>query len=426
MQIIKDFTRYDTKKYKEFLEKHPDWEQDSNILLCKGMTLNPFYCHGKCGSDILVVGNDIPYQYVLPNIRKGYGNMIISDTLDYYYNETKDILLEKGYKIKHIGYKGTDSFNPFKNIDSDYIKYLTQSIFYKYLQIFTDYNNRKENRTEQELNDNICRILFVLIEFIAQFESDNGLLALYNLLKKDYPEIEQELETKSLSLYNKYNYTYIFCQKTLKKLDIYNKLSQVIEPLLESDMKDKLSDNTLELEKFDKENKYVIFINHSPQDLCYDLLDNMIISKIIYTRMSDNCTFDESILPRIHIFFDTDRCQIDGLDAILGCNRGYNMILSILASHITNFNIYNKTVRNDILYEFPISTQIFLGDKNKEDNDYFQYNVNSYRKLLRTKRYPEYYVSEHIPAHIIFTKPSECIVIQKFCSTIYFMEKMFS
>ena len=325
-------------------------------------------------------------HYVKPNILTSNESMIISDTKGSLYDETKDVLISKGFKVYNIDFtnlKKGMGYNPLA-----YIHYDAEDDKYSEKDILSLSNLlvAKSHKDDPFWDDASKQYLKCLISYVLEalpkkeHTLDNVLYYLPKITTDDFSVLLEELEVLNPNSTTILLYNAISNNKNVSKTDACVKatLSTHLDTLCLDDAKDLYrKTDQIDFSALGEE-KTAVFLTVSDTDRSMDKLANAFMTQALQTlcKKADNSPGHRLPVPvRFYLDDFATNLYIPNFDKTVSVIRSREISVSVILQSITQLeSLYGipaaKTIINNC------DRQLYLGGQDIDTATYISKRIN--------------------------------------------------
>lgn len=359
---------------------------------------------GFNNNDIIVGGSGSGKtgSYVIPNIQKAYGNMIVTDTKSQLYRLLGDDLRKQGYQVHVLDFVNPEksmAYNPLRyirKINGEYSQKDIVSLARALLPRKIHNDPYWEERARAVLTFLIAYTLEVLQE---QEHTMRTVTDLFPIFTNNQKKIEATLYKRQDSFaYRKYE-SFKSVQESEKT---WSCICDTVQSCLEAfDFKEMNSifgyhpDNEFVISNLWKK-KEIVFLNVSDTDRYADQLANLFYTQAMQQLCLYADTQEKGRLPYPVRFILDDfaaNAYIEDFDKLISVIRSRNISVSVIVQSLTQLeSMYSKTKANTIITN--CDHILYLGGQDIETAQYIGYRCNKPEETILQMKTGEAYLIE--------------------------------
>lgn len=346
---------------------------------------------GFNNNDLIVGGSGCGKTggYVIPNIRQGYGNMIVTDTKSQLNRILYHDLKSQGYDVSVL-----DFVNPEKSVaynPLDYIRmsrdpngmerYSEKDIVSLARLLIPGYCNKDPFWEDSARTVISFLIAFTLEALRKQEHTMHSVIELFKVLQNNKKQLEQWL-MKNPDSFAARKYEMFKAVTTVDKTwqCIVQFVSEALEPFDFAEMNQIFGKDNPNKFRFSDlwTKKKILFVNISDTDRYADRLANLFYSQAMQQLCSAADKRPDGRLPRPVRFILDDfasNVYIENFDKILSVIRSRNISASVILQSLTQLeSLYSKAQANTIITN--CDHLLYLGGQDIDTAHYIGYRCN--------------------------------------------------
>lgn len=320
---------------------------------------------GYNNNDLIIGGSGTGKTggYVIPNLLRPYGNLIVSDTKGRLYKEMKNSLEKQGYKVMLIDFihpEASIGYNPLLSIRKNGNEYNQIDIMTVVNELLPleSYRGREDRFWVDSARSFIAFLIAFTLE--AFEENDQNMVTVAELLQEINTQSGMEqfnkwlLTNKDSYVYDLYNISTI-CKGADRTWSCILKFAaDGVETFLYKELKKifQAREDAFRVSDFLKK-KAVLFINNSDSNRYADKIVNVLYTQLINDLFDEaDKTEDGRLKTPVRLIIDdfASNVYIEDFDKLISVTRSRNIALSVLVQNLSQLSdIYGENKANTII-----------------------------------------------------------------------------